>query len=269
MDEIAVLSKTGFAHNKHWTHLSFDDGYQNIDTDILPYLEQRGIPFSVFVSTYHVESGQRFPTFIARYAHSVGKDLSRIFDGASISSAEDAETLLKFSPVSEHEERLRQIYATLNESDIRASMRFKNEQPLDLTSLKRISRMRGAHVGSHMHHHWIFHSSQMSSQMRADLQTSLNRLKWDWMVSEDPAFCYPNGNYDQTSLSLLRESGIKVAFTSQSGFVDKSAHPLLLPRFTMSNASRALVICALCGIGNDSLRWFGRNPPVVPLTESL
>ena len=228
MDQIAVLSKSGFAHKRHWTHLSFDDGYQNIDADILPYLEQRGIPFSVFVSTHHIESGQRFPTFIARYAYSLGKDLSRIFDVKNISTADEAESLLKFSSAKEHEERLRKIYDLLTEDEIRASERFKNEQPLDLTSLKRISRMRGGHVGSHMHHHWLFHVDQQASLMREDLETSLRRLKWDWGVSADPAFCYPNGNYDQTSLSFLRESGIKVAFTYQSGFVDKSTHPLLI-----------------------------------------
>ena len=115
-----------------------------------------------------------------------------------------------------------------------------------------------------MHHHWLFHPDQPTDAMREDLQVSLKRLTHHWGVSDAPSFCYPNGNYDRRAVLLLRDAGVRLGFTSQSGFVDASTDPLLLPRFTMTNSTRAKFICALSALGNRSLRLFGRQPPALP-----
>ena len=46
--------------------LTFDDGYRNNLDVVAPYLASLGVPFSVFVSTRHIDEGLRFPTYYLR-----------------------------------------------------------------------------------------------------------------------------------------------------------------------------------------------------------
>ena len=53
--------------NKH-VALTFDDGYKNNLDIVFPFLSSLNIPFSIFISTKHIETGMRFPTYIIRAA---------------------------------------------------------------------------------------------------------------------------------------------------------------------------------------------------------
>ena len=46
--------------------LSFDDGYRNNLTVVTPYLKTLNLPFTVYVSTHHIETGEIFPSSLAR-----------------------------------------------------------------------------------------------------------------------------------------------------------------------------------------------------------
>ena len=46
--------------------VTFDDGYKNNNNIVLPILSTMDIPFSVFVSTNHIENDFIFPTTIIR-----------------------------------------------------------------------------------------------------------------------------------------------------------------------------------------------------------
>lgn len=46
--------------------LTFDDGYKNNLKVVLPILKKRNLPFTVFISTEHITTGELFPTSIAR-----------------------------------------------------------------------------------------------------------------------------------------------------------------------------------------------------------
>ncbi len=48
-----------------------------------------------------------------------------------------------------------------------------------------------------------------------------------------PAFAYPNGEENETVRTLLREAGIRYAFTIRDGAVTTSSDPLALPRLRM------------------------------------
>jgi peptidoglycan/xylan/chitin deacetylase (PgdA/CDA1 family) len=261
MNDLVSISDNEYKHRRHWVHLTFDDGYQNIYSGALQWLIEREIPFSIFVSTHHIETGFLFPTFYARFAHSSNKNLTEIYGVPKINNIQEAEEILKYSDCLTHEELLNKIYASFSENDFRTIEKYKNEVPLDLPTLKRLAELPGVHIGSHMHHHWLFHDKQNIELMAADLEVSLIKLKKEWSLTKSPAFCYPNGIYDVNAVSVLHNYGIDVAFTSQSGFVDSTTNRLLIPRFTMSNRLRALGICILCALGNKSLIFFRRYPP--------
>ena len=46
--------------------ITFDDGYKNNLTVAAPFLKSHNVPFSVFISTKHIDEGIRFPTYYLR-----------------------------------------------------------------------------------------------------------------------------------------------------------------------------------------------------------
>lgn len=46
--------------------ITFDDGYKNILTELTPFLRSLNVPFSVFISTKHIDESIRFPMYYLR-----------------------------------------------------------------------------------------------------------------------------------------------------------------------------------------------------------
>jgi len=52
-------------------------------------------------------------------------------------------------------------------------------------------------------------------------------------VSNNRAYAYPLGMFNETVINALVEAGIKIAFTVNRGYVDANSDPFRLPRFTI------------------------------------
>ncbi len=64
MDAI-MQSQRAANRSEPMVHITFDDGYQENCEFAIPELQQRGIPFTYFVTTSYVESGAGFPHDVA------------------------------------------------------------------------------------------------------------------------------------------------------------------------------------------------------------
>ena len=53
------------------------------------------------------------------------------------------------------------------------------------------------------------------------------------IVDNKTAFAYPLGQFDQSSIDALRETGIEMAFTVRGGYVTRGSDPMRLSRFTV------------------------------------
>ena len=62
----------------------------------------------------------------------------------------------------------------------------------------------------------------------ADLQLSRS------LLNDTTAFCYPFGDYNEHTITMLEEAGFTLAFTTENGLVSREQAPLLLPRIRMS-----------------------------------
>lgn len=51
------------------------------------------------------------------------------------------------------------------------------------------------------------------------------------------AYCYPFGHYNDTAKKAVKDSGFRVAFTTEGGRVKKGTDPLLLPRVRTSSST--------------------------------
>ncbi len=91
-------------------------------------------------------------------------------------------------------------------------------------------------VFEYANHTDLFHTrtgASSSAIMEADNLTfseDLDRCNAKGIISATDTFAYPFGLYTDRNLSLLRDKGFRLAFTSEGGRNDRSLDPLLLRR---------------------------------------
>ena len=265
MDQLVSLSANGFRHPKHWTHLTFDDGYQNIFDIAYPFLKARGIPFSVFVSTHYIQTGDRFPTFWLRLAEQLGLPLQQMFPHLSLGERPAANLFqngLRFASFAEHERIVGTVKSAVLAKHGGAILdRYYNDRPISIEDLVALASDPLVHVGSHSHHHIIYHDGQDRDVAKSNIDESIRLLREEWKVSKRPTFCYPNGDWAPQWAQLLADAGVPHAFPNATGFVDSTVEPQLMPRFWLSNPRRARATAAMSLVGNKMLYVFGRKPP--------
>ncbi len=110
---------------------------------------------------------------------------------------------------------------------------FLADQSVCLT-IEELEEMKD--VFEYANHTDLFHTrdnSSTSAIMLADSHTfseDLDRCNAAAIVNAKDTFAYPFGLYTDRNLSLLREKGFRLAFTSEGGVNDRSLDPLLLRR---------------------------------------
>ena len=138
---------------------------------------------------------------------------------------------------------------------------YYNDRPMRLADLKTMAADPLVHIGSHSHHHIAFHAGQDPAVGKENIEHSIHLLRDVWKVSEQPAFCFPHGDWTAEWASCLRHLGVPIAFPDAKGFVEDDMDPLLLPRFWMKSRDRMLGVLGMSLVGNRSLYAFGREPP--------
>ncbi|MDE2498679.1 MAG: polysaccharide deacetylase family protein [Alphaproteobacteria bacterium] len=231
--------------------LTSDDGYANTLTIAADLLEDMGLPWTLFISTHHVDTGERNPMFLIRlffhYAPEGQYDIP--FLGPVVLGDEDvrerqvarAVERLRLMNFKDASRALAAMLAAFPDDTLRRLLkRFSSEAFLSwgqITDLKR----RGVEIGAHAHHHWAMHAGQDPLFYRDEARRSRERIEKE--VGACRYFAYPHGNVDDVSRrawEAVRDAGYDYAFTTLSGTLDASLNPFLLPRFCLGPHQRGL-----------------------------
>lgn len=107
----------------------------------------------------------------------------------------------------------------------------------------------GLTLGSHTRTHPIM-TQVNADRMREEIRTSQEDLQREIGIAL-PIFCYPNGDHNDTIISILRDEGIRLAFTTLSGPNDSlSLDPLRLRRIVITpRTSRTVFRIRLLRLG--------------------
>ena len=133
--------------------------------------------------------------------------------------------------------------------------------------LRELAR-EGLTLGSHTRTHTIM-TQVKPERMREEVQGSQEDLQRE-IGTCLPIFCYPNGNHNDTVVSILREQGIRLAFTTLSG-PNKlgSLDPLRLHRTVIMPRTTPAIFCLrLLRLGIHLDAWRDRKQKGV-LTRGL
>ena len=247
--------------------LTFDDGYEDLAVHAIPTLEALRLTATIFVPTAFPDHPER--SFWADRLHrafsgTTRGDLDSVVGRLSLRTREDR--LASRKRLRSHLKTLPHRQAALLVDEICRQLGEPEEKGrpsvLGWDELRRLSS-RGFSIASHSRHHPLLtrlSPAQMREEIvgaRADLDRELG--------TSPPAFCYPNGSHDERVVSILREEGYLLAFTTLHGGNDLTAiDPLCLRR---SNVSRrtgvGLLRLRLTRWGGwfDALRHRGDPPP--------
>lgn len=224
--------------HKRAIFLMSDDGYANTLSNAADILSSFDLPWTLFVSTRHIDTDERSPMFIARlfflFAPDGAYDIARL---GRVVLGEDREEVagrlgfaLKSMDATHADEAVAAMRAALpNFSELLE--RFNSDAFLSWDQVREL-KQRGVEIGAHAHTHWAMHGGQSADYIRE--QASLSRARIEAEVGACRYFAYPFGNTQDVSRDAwqaVRDAGFEYGFTTLSGTLDASTNPWLMPRY--------------------------------------
>lgn len=232
----------------HALFLMSDDGYANtlsVAADIIGDL-----PWTLFVSTQHIDTGEWNPMTLAR--------LALREDGMPENGATEALARFKALPAMGAKDALSAMLAHIGNTRLFELMeQFSSERFLNWGEVRALAA-RGVTIGAHAHWHWPMNAAQSVDELRQQARASRARIVEE--VGTCTAFAYPFGNTDDVSPAAwqaVRDAGYSHAFTTLSGSLDGGRNPWLLPRYGLAPSEPNLTaLVTLLRAGNGRLaRW--------------
>ncbi|SEF72721.1 polysaccharide deacetylase family protein [Parabacteroides chinchillae] len=226
--------------------VTFDDGYKNNLTIAAPILKSLNIPFTVFISTNHIENGNYFPTTIARMiirnnnlsfvkidCLKLKAELKNNMQREAICDA--VIHILKHSNIRLVNEICHQLIENISHDEYEELCHFhKIEAPMNWEDVIKLHTEYNCTIGSHCKDHFICNIYQTEEETKTQLKGSKQIIEEKLHASCD-YLAYPNGIYNKGDVTAYaqhtaKEAGYKLAFTTVTDRLSAKSNPMLMPR---------------------------------------
>jgi len=213
LDDLRAALDNGQALPARPVMVTFDDGYRSVLDAALPSLERYGIPAAVFVCSDPVFRSQHF-----------------WFDTLCRRDGEEAVLRAQTLPYDE--------WSALRESISTPAEERETHRPMTAAELLRLSNSPLIEIGGHTLSHPTLAVGSIDEQHHEILgcRTALQ----DAVGKPVDSFAYPFGrlgaHYGPETVSIVRNSGFDVAFTTEPSFQSTECDRFELPRFLMLDA---------------------------------
>lgn len=242
--------------------LMSDDGYANTLTVAADILEEMRLPWTLFVSTHHINTGERNPIFLIRlFAHYAPAGTYAVphftqpllLDADREAAAETAIWHLREMDMTKAQDAVDWM---TRQFDIKPLLeRFTSDAFLTWDQVRELKR-RGVEIGAHAHRHWPMNDHQPAATL--SMQAALPKRRIETEVGPCRYFSYPFGNKGDISRpawQAVRDAGYDCAFGTLSGTLDGAANRYLLPRHGIApQAPNLPALVSLLRSGNPRLR---------------
>lgn len=203
--------------------LTFDDGYKDNVEIALPILDKYNLLAAFFIVSGIPDKNQW-----------LWHDKIRYLVGTNVLESAKSELALKNLNLGKEPDpiflnEVKGLESTL--PDYRLMMNWDEIQRL---------KQHGFIIGSHTHTHSplkFLSSEKRTEEMDLTRQAIASKLNGDISF-----FAYPNGLYDDDCHSLMKEYGVKYAFTTNPGFNRQSESPLEIKRIGINTSDSIGVI---------------------------
>jgi len=242
--------------------LMSDDGYANTLTVAADILEEIRLPWTLFASTHHIDTGERNPIFLVRlFAHHAPSGTYAVphfaqpltlGDGRE-TTAEAAIWHLREMDMAKAQEAVEWM---TRQFDMKPLLeRFGSDAFLTWDQVRELKR-RGVEIGAHAHRHWPMNDHQSAATLH--LQAAQPKQRIEAEAGPCRYFSYPFGNKGDIShlaWQAVRAAGYDCAFSTLSGTLEETSNRFLLPRYGIEQrAPHISTLVSLLRTGNPRLR---------------
>ncbi len=258
LDE-ALLRHAQGRTRAHDVVITIDDAWLGTYLHMVPELERRGFPATLYVTTYYVLARRPVINVLLGYLCSrpdSAKVLSQLATGAMTHAQRVAALVYRVEALPTLEERwseVRRLAGLLSPgSDIDAiapAFRLMEEHQL------RDAAGRGIDIQLHTHTHRMH--NQDPARVRNEIQ--LNREKLGAILGKPATdfvhFCYPSGEHDPRVFATLQAAGIESATTTLFDLAAPGSNLLAMPRVLDGESVSDIELAAmLSGFWSCALR---------------
>jgi len=202
--------------------ITFDDGYAGNHDVLLPIIDARRIPVTIFLATEAIQD-QRLYWYdrlvnelqdqpAGRYDlqhHGLGS--YRFNETAGASNWVEIQRLLTDLKALPPDVRAQRVTALLDDFSA-AERRRPRVRPLSIDQVRTLARSPWITIGAHSHCHNLL--PQLSrAGVDESVQTS-KRLIESWIGRPVDAFAYPNGDYNDDVVASIRDAGFTCGMTT-------------------------------------------------------
>ncbi|HEX4301904.1 MAG TPA: polysaccharide deacetylase family protein [Rhizomicrobium sp.] len=246
--------------------LMSDDGYANTLTVAADILEEFGLPWTLFVSTHHIDSGERSPIFLALLfmytapdgAYEIPHLGPLALGGERELLAEQTAWALRGLDMQRAQDAVDAMVSHLDPTVLQERLAtFASERFLNWDQVRMLAK-RGVEIGAHAHRHWPMNEHQSPLMLRTQAVLPKTRIAAE--IGSCRHFAYPFGNTGDISRGAwqaVRDAGYECAFTTLSGTLDAQANRFLLPRYGIEpRAPHLATLISLLRAGNGRVNRF-------------
>jgi len=243
--------------------ITFDDGYRNAIDFGLPICEQFDIKPVLFVATGQIDKGQPFWFDRLDYAlqQNMGEVISLEYQGAEYYFDATSRQALKSSyqkfrddckQAFDNDVKMEQLFDALSEIlEKRAGKALSDicsdddwSAVASWSKLRDTVKKKRLDVASHTVDHWRI--DRLSKEL-ALLQLTQSKMRIEEeLATKCHYFCYPNGEYNQLAISLIKKSGYRAAFATGESLCKVKDDLMTLKRFNFPvNKTKSEIIYML------------------------
>ena len=217
--------------------LTIDDGFRSSVEFMLPFLEEKRIPSTLYLTTKNAESP--YPIFRLIFSYVIWKFQIKEFSTEDFGTKLGIDSMIETSEKEKMWEFIKHIennFTPQQREEIFKKFLFQKNLNLDqevyasfiLSSRDEIAKLGFKYVDIQLHTH------------SHDMSLPLEKLKKDILINEElisvfsdsdkKHFCYPSGVYEDKHIPMLESVNIESATTCQYGLVKTDTPNLELPR---------------------------------------
>lgn len=249
LEQAIEIIKGNAPEIKHALLITFDDGYRNNLDYALPICKEFGIKPVICLATGYVDS--RLPFWFDRLDYALQQHIGGIinlkfeseyykFNAASLDTLRESYKEFRDTVKKQFNDDIKMSYLLSSLAEI---LEVKSGKALcdicdeddwsaiaEWNELKKEVVFGNIDIASHTIDH-VRLGCLSETDIIHQINESKDRIEKELEVVCD-IFCYPNGDYNKLAIKLLKESGYKVAFSTDAGLCNHNDDLMSLKRFS-------------------------------------
>lgn len=228
---------------KNACHITIDDGDKTVYDHLFPLIKKHNVPISIYVSPYSLKTGKNF-----WFQELKSMDLRLILNfynqlhQSKIQYVNDIQVKAIIKSM-----RSKEIYSLIEHYKVSLNQPYLNRVGMNIDQILELKESGLVEIGAHTLTHPIL-KNEDDETTRIEIKNSIEELA-EILKEKIEYFAYPNGlpglDFSDREMKILKECGIKLAFSTQNKRFSKNDSPLSIPRNGITKGNKNFILAKL------------------------